>query len=632
MEVRRLFLALVVVGCVILGVASSALADPGASTQYDQEFNAIGSTAVEEGTNANYAWFAEAFGGESVIRAYNQNGSTPPITQQLVIDGTNGQPVADPAGVLNTTISGMAYDGTNGWLYLVDHFYNRVLGYKRDTPTTVDKSATVQIPGPVANGAAAIGSGNGQFNEPYGLALSEPTSQLFVGDFQNARIQSFTTGSGVPTYQNQFSAPDWATGPSGIRPLKMAAYPGAWVFVAVMGANRIDKFGVGGDFQGSINTGIDGSAVRSLAVDVNGASLLVATQYEIRVYSINGLRFMGTLPTTTLSGSETWQALAMDSSRTLYTANSTDTFSEGRFRDLGSRPNCPSTGPLSVNAGESISFAPTCTNDVNTPRRYEVYNSPALGSASVQTGPDQINFTANPGVNGQASITYSVGTVNGQSVNHTQLINVNGPSTPVTPPSDPANPPTYKDDANLSRSTGVILVKLPGSNVFVPLEKDAAVPLGTVVDARNGVAVITWARPDGTTYSGQFWAGVFQIQQTTGADPLGVVKLRDDLVTAAARSSVSTAAGIASVGTQFKAYTARKKGKRKNRVWGDAKGRFRTDGSNSSASVRGTKWLVENYANATRTFVERGIVDVQVYKNKKKKIRLKKGQSYYAWR
>ena len=41
--------------------------------------------------------------------------------------------------------------------------------------------------------------------------------------------------------------------------------------------------------------------------------------------------------------------------------------------------------------------------------------------------------------------------------------------------------------------------------------------------------------------------------------------------------------------------------------------------------------LVENYANVTRTYVKTGVVEVKNFKTKKK-IKLKKGQSYYAWK
>ena len=50
---------------------------------------------------------------------------------------------------------------------------------------------------------------------------------------------------------------------------------------------------------------------------------------------------------------------------------------------------------------------------------------------------------------------------------------------------------------------------------------------------------------------------------------------------------------------------------RTRRLWGDGHGAFRTKGQFSSATVRGTKWLVQDSCAGTLTRVVRGVVAVR---------------------
>jgi hypothetical protein len=64
-------------------------------------------------------------------------------------------------------------------------------------------------------------------------------------------------------------------------------------------------------------------------------------------------------------------------------------------------------------------------------------------------------------------------------------------------------------------------------------------------------------------------------------------------------------------------------------LWGDGKGKFRTKGRYSSATVRGTKWLTADRCDGTLTKVQRGVVEVNDVKLKKK-VRVPAGKSYLA--
>ena len=77
--------------------------------------------------------------------------------------------------------------------------------------------------------------------------------------------------------------------------------------------------------------------------------------------------------------------------------------------------------------------------------------------------------------------------------------------------------------------------------------------------------------------------------------------------------------------------TAAAKKKKKRRLWGDGKGKFRTKGQFSSATVRGTKWLVEDRCKGTLTQVKRGTVVVRDFV-RKRNVTVRQGHSYFARR
>ena len=79
------------------------------------------------------------------------------------------------------------------------------------------------------------------------------------------------------------------------------------------------------------------------------------------------------------------------------------------------------------------------------------------------------------------------------------------------------------------------------------------------------------------------------------------------------------------------AATKKKKGPKAvlGKLWGSGKGKFRTNGKYSAATVRGTIWLVEDRCEGTLTKVTRGTVSVRDFK-RKKTVTVKAGHSYLA--
>ena len=72
-----------------------------------------------------------------------------------------------------------------------------------------------------------------------------------------------------------------------------------------------------------------------------------------------------------------------------------------------------------------------------------------------------------------------------------------------------------------------------------------------------------------------------------------------------------------------------KKPPRVRRLWGNAKGRFRTRGKYASATVRGTIWLTEDRCDGTLVRVRSGRVEVNDLVAKRRVV-VRGGQSYLA--
>jgi CSLREA domain-containing protein len=171
-------------------------------------------------------------------------------------------------------------------------------------------------------------------------------------------------------------------------------------------------------------------------------------------------------------------------------------------------------------------------------------------------------------------------------------------------------PPTAGETVNVSLRSGVVKAKIPGSDEFFQLRDGQQFPVGTTMDTTNGQITMVAA---GRKQKAWFYDGLFKFGQSRGRRPLTTLSLTAKL----------------SCGKSNSAYTAAKRNRR--RLWGDGKGRFRTKGSFSSATVRGTKWLTEDRCNGTLTRVKKGTVTVRDFARKRTVI-LRAGQRYLAQR
>jgi hypothetical protein len=260
------------------------------------------------------------------------------------------------------------------------------------------------------------------------------------------------------------------------------------------------------------------------------------------------------------------------------------------------------------------------------------------GSGAVTTGAD-----------GNASITWAGANVGTDTL--TAFTDVNGnavrdagePQQTVDVVWTAPPPPVPGKSVVVKVVSGTVFVKYPPGYIpraapapppgFVPFKGAANLPVGTQVDTRAGRIALTSAADTAgvKTQTSDFYKGIFQVKQSVPKKkPKKPAALITDLVMKGqiARSQCAPLKGARSAAVDAK---KKKKGPKSvlGKLWGSGKGKFRTDGKYSSATVRGTIWLVEDRCDGTLTQVKRGVVSVRDIK-RKKTVKVKAGHSYLA--
>jgi hypothetical protein len=178
-------------------------------------------------------------------------------------------------------------------------------------------------------------------------------------------------------------------------------------------------------------------------------------------------------------------------------------------------------------------------------------------------------------------------------------------------PSETLPDPVAGSTANAEAVKGTVLVKEPGSGKFVPLAAADQIPIGSELDTTKGTMKLTTAAGAGKTQSGTFGGGLFKLGQSKSPKPVTQLKLTGKLRCAR------------------RGKTARAAASRSRRLFGNARGRFRTRGRNSTATVRGTRWLVKDTCAGTLTIAQKGTVVVRDLVKRRTKV-LHTGQRYLA--
>ena len=198
--------------------------------------------------------------------------------------------------------------------------------------------------------------------------------------------------------------------------------------------------------------------------------------------------------------------------------------------------------------------------------------------------------------------------------------------TPTSPtPTLPALPPPVEGrNVDVVRVSGTVLIRVPPSRKFVPLDPAGVqLPVGAEVDTTKGrVRIVAATAPTGlVTKTADFYGGIFKVTQPASG------KGRVDVTLTGALGHCSKFTSRSAGGAKTKKGKA-KPGPKSRFVWGDGHGQFRTVGQRGSAAVRGTKWQVQDRCDgSTLVTVARGIVAV-ADNVKHKTVLVKAGHSY----
>ena len=179
--------------------------------------------------------------------------------------------------------------------------------------------------------------------------------------------------------------------------------------------------------------------------------------------------------------------------------------------------------------------------------------------------------------------------------------------TPVAPVMTPAPTPTFGQTVVVRPVSGVVRVRLPRSNRFVALSSLDDVPLGATIDTKRGVVELASRSRSGAIERIRLDGGWFRVTQNGST------------------TDFSLNEPLAPCG---RARAAQKKPKSR-RLWGDGRGRFRTRGRYSAATVRGTRWLVQDTCAGTLTRVTQGSV---IVRHGHRAILVRAGKRYLARR
>jgi hypothetical protein len=160
----------------------------------------------------------------------------------------------------------------------------------------------------------------------------------------------------------------------------------------------------------------------------------------------------------------------------------------------------------------------------------------------------------------------------------------------------------------LPRGTSASRAKVLGlppaaTNRFVPLSEALSVPVGSTLDTRRGTVRLLsagLAQRNNSSYNGaSFRGGVFGVSQR-GNNPLTTLTAKGNL---GCKSGRARRSGVTAARTRS--------------LFGSGRGRFRTRGRRSSATVRGTEWVQKDSCSGTLTVVRQGSVVVRDVAKKK---------------
>jgi hypothetical protein len=293
-------------------------------------------------------------------------------------------------------------------------------------------------------------------------------------------------------------------------------------------------------------------------------------------------------------------------------------------------PGLLATVPSTASTGAPVAMSANATDDWSVPAV-----TWAFGDGQSGTGSAVSHTYASAGT---YTVTTAASDAAGNVSTSTSTIKVAAVAPPVPPPKEGKS-------FNASKVSGTVFVSVPkgkatggllkravvhgaagpvisaphGYTGFRHLGKNDNVPVGSILDATRGVSQIRMATNHaGTKFQkGTFSQGAFLIKQTTHSPLTSAEMLGGGNFTRDCKAG----------GAKVLAGAARRRPHRQ--LFAHVKGRFRTRGRHSTATVRGTKYLVKDTCAGTLTRVTQGRVVVRDFRLHKTVI-VKTGHQYLA--
>jgi DNA-binding beta-propeller fold protein YncE len=455
----------------------------------------------------------------------------------------------------------------------------------------------------------ASGSGDGQFSLPNDLAVG-PGGIVYVADSNNNRIQKFTSDGAFLSKWGTFGIGDGQfKGAEGVAPDAAGN-----VYVADFGNQRVQEFTANGAFirkWGTQGSG-DGQFFSPRGVAVDGAGNVLVLEFaghRVQKFTPTG-QFVGKWGTNGTGDGQfvAPTGIAIDGSGNVYVAdrgnNRVQKFtSSGQFLGKwGSR----GTGLGQFGSPNDVAIAPdgnVLVSDFDNNRIQKFTPGGAFVSTFNRLAPRSETFRPGAMVFNPAGDLYIEDWKGGAG---NRILKVRE-----------AAPPVLGRKVNVASVSGRVFLKLPGRRSTL-LSSATQIPVGSQLDTRRGTVRLTSAANSrGAVQSGDFSAGVFSVRQSRGGGGLTDVNLSGGSY----RGCVVRGAGRA-VASRLSSRVVR-------RVRANGRGRFRTRGRYSAATVRGTIWDTTDRCDGTLTRVRRGVVVVRDLR-KRRNVTVRAGKSYLA--
>ena len=208
---------------------------------------------------------------------------------------------------------------------------------------------------------------------------------------------------------------------------------------------------------------------------------------------------------------------------------------------------------------------------------------------------------------------------------------VEPPATPIEQarPADalpPPAPPVAGKRLNVATTSGEIFVKTPGADRYVQLYGAASIPVGSLVDAKDGsVRLTSAANLKGRRQTAVFSRGAFGVRQKRRRRPVTDLVLRGGNFSSCKRS----APGKRRISARRSVAVNMARQRARRGLWGRGHGRFRTRGRHGAATVRGTIWFTQDRCDGTLVRVKRGVVAVDDFA-RKRRVLVPAGRKYLA--